>query len=166
MDVRIKLTRAWCTKRGKTGQKLNEEVKACGDWREKKKRYTLSTSAMQLAHERIEGERVWWWGLDCLMDRCGVGWTKCWCRERGREWWRDVGLDRILREAARREFIAIITLDGLTEAVLHTQCLCPLCVKMCVCASLFENEEKTLIDTYNMHTVWTLVLCFFRFRLD
>lgn len=29
----------------------------------------------------------------------------------------------MLREAARREFIAIITLDGLSEAALHTHCL-------------------------------------------
>lgn len=34
-------------------------------------------------------------------------------------------------DAARREFIAIITLDGLTEAALHTDCLAPVCVEMC-----------------------------------
>lgn len=39
----------------------------------------------------------------------------------------------MLREAARREFIAIITLDGLIEAALHTHCLAPVCVDLCVC---------------------------------
>lgn len=34
----------------------------------------------------------------------------------------------MLREAARREFIAIITLDGLSEAALRTRCLAPVCV--------------------------------------
>lgn len=38
----------------------------------------------------------------------------------------------MLREAARREFMAIITLDGLTEAALHTHCLAPVCVCACV----------------------------------
>lgn len=39
----------------------------------------------------------------------------------------------MLREAARSEFIAIITLDGLTEAAPHTHCLSPLCGWVCVC---------------------------------
>ena len=49
-------------------------------------------------------------------------------REGGREGVFDVGKERMLREAARREFIAIITLDGLTEAALHTHCLAPVYV--------------------------------------
>ena len=39
----------------------------------------------------------------------------------------------MLGEAARREFIAIITLDGLSEAALHTHCLPAVCVSVCVC---------------------------------
>lgn len=66
-------------------------------------------------------------------------------KEGGKEGWTDEGRrgsvmagcreERMLREAARREFIAIITLDGLSEAALHTHCLPPVCVcvRLCVC---------------------------------
>lgn len=40
----------------------------------------------------------------------------------------------MLRKATRRAFIAIITLDGLIEAALHTHRLARVCVEMCVCA--------------------------------
>lgn len=38
------------------------------------------------------------------------------------------GEEKMPREAARREFLAIITLDGLSEAALHRCCLAPRCV--------------------------------------
>lgn len=56
------------------------------------------------------------------------------------------GEERMLREAARREFIAIITLDGLTEAALHTHCLALLCVCVCV------NMRPPITHRYTVHT--------------
>lgn len=54
----------------------------------------------------------------------------------------DGGEEKMLRKATRRAFIAIITLDGLIEAALHTHCLACVCVEMCVC----------VIDTYSVRT--------------
>lgn len=54
----------------------------------------------------------------------------------------------MLRKAARREFIAIITLDGLIEAALRTRCLAPAREEMCV------RESETMPAPYTCtHTV-------------
>lgn len=64
------------------------------------------------------------------MDGGRVRWREClmWGRRESVMKGCRGGEERMLREAARREFIAIITLDGLTEAALHTHCLAPVCV--------------------------------------
>lgn len=64
----------------------------------------------------------------------------------------------MLREAARREFMAIITLDGLTEAALHTHCLAPVCVCACVYVCKYDASchAQKYIYTYiytHLHTL-------------
>lgn len=72
--------------------------------------------------------------------------------------WRDAGEERMPREAARREFLAIITLDGLTEAALHRCCLAPFCVE----ERMWEPGTYR-IDAGSAHTQpdWALVCVFF-----
>lgn len=57
----------------------------------------------------------------------------------------------MLRGAARREFIAIITLDGLIEAALHTHCLAPVCMEMCVCV----RDSETISTPYRFISAHT-----------